>query len=63
MFHEHHIEEQDLLQLTLPRYILRSNFSCQNLQNGDVCIFICKDLSFNKIKNGKKRFQKFVLLN
>jgi hypothetical protein len=43
------MEEQDLLQLTLPGYILGSSFSRQNLQKGDVCIFVRKDLYFSKI--------------
>jgi hypothetical protein len=34
------MEEQDLLYLTLPGYILGSNFCCQNLQNGGVCVFL-----------------------
>jgi hypothetical protein len=49
-FSEHHMEEQDLLHLTLPCYILGSNFCHQNLQKGGVCIFVHEDLYFSKIK-------------
>jgi hypothetical protein len=42
------MEEQDLLHLTLPGYIIGSS-SAVNLQNGGVCIFVCKDLYFAKI--------------
>jgi hypothetical protein len=65
-FSEHHMEQQDLLHLTLPGYILGSNFCSQNLQTGGVCIFVCKDLYFSKIvisHTVKKRIWKFVLLN
>jgi hypothetical protein len=43
------MEEQDLLQLTLPGYILGSSFSQQNLQKGGVCIFVQKCLYFSQI--------------
>jgi len=59
------MEEQDLLHLTLPGCILGSNFCCQNLQNGGVCIFVYKDLYFSKIiisPTVKKRIWEFVLL-
>jgi hypothetical protein len=48
-FTEHHMEEQDLLHLTLPGYILGSSFCRRNLQRGDVCIFVRKYPYFNKI--------------
>jgi hypothetical protein len=48
-FTEHHMEEQDLLHLTLPGYILGSSLCHKNLQRGGVCIFVRKDLYFNKI--------------
>jgi len=43
------MEEQDLLQLTLPGYILGSSFFHQNLQRGGVCIFVRRDPYFSKI--------------
>ena len=48
-FSEHHMEEQDLLHLTLPGYILGSSFCRQNLQKGGVCIFVCRDPYYSKI--------------
>jgi exonuclease III len=48
-FTKHHMEEQDLLHLTLPGYILGSSFCHRNLQRGGVCIFVRKGLYFNKI--------------
>jgi exonuclease III len=42
------MEEQDLLHLTLPGYILGSSFCHRNLQRGGVCMFVRKDLYFNK---------------
>jgi hypothetical protein len=36
------VEEQDLLQLTLPGYLLGSSFSQQNLRKGGVCILFEK---------------------
>jgi len=60
------MEEQDLLYLTLPGYILGSNFCCQNLQNGGVCVFVHKDLYISKIiilHTVKEKIWKFVLLN
>ena len=48
-FSEHHMEEQDLLHLTLPGYILGSSFCLQNLQKDGVCIFVHKDMCFSKI--------------
>jgi hypothetical protein len=46
---KHHMVEQDLLLLTLDGYILGSSFCRQNLQRGDVCIFVKKDQCLNKI--------------
>ena len=46
---EHHMDEQDLLHLALPGYVLGSCFCRQNLEKGGVCIFICKNLRFSKI--------------
>jgi exonuclease III len=46
---EHHMEEQELLHLTLSGYILGSSFSRKHLERGGVCIFVCKDLNVNKI--------------
>ena len=46
---EHHIEEQELLHLTLSGYELGSSFSHKHLQRGGVCIFVRKDLNANKI--------------
>jgi hypothetical protein len=43
------MEEQELLHLKLPGYMLGSSFWHQYLQKGGVCIFYCKDLHFNKI--------------
>ena len=43
------MEEQDLLRLMLPGYILGSSFCCNNLQKVDVCIFVRKDKHVNKI--------------
>jgi len=63
---EHHMEEQYLLHLTLPGYMLELNFCCQNLQKGGVWIVVCKYLYFSKIiisHTVKKRIWKFVLLN
>ena len=48
-FRQHHMEEQDLLHLTLPSYILGSSFCCQNLQKDGAGIFVHKDLHFSKI--------------
>ena len=48
-FSEHHMEEQHLLHLTMPGYILGSSFCCKNLQKRDVCIFVRKDPTVNKI--------------
>jgi hypothetical protein len=48
-FSEHHVEEQDLLHLTLPGYLLGSGFCCKDLQKGGLCIFVCRDLNVNKI--------------
>jgi hypothetical protein len=47
-FSEHHMEEQDLLHLTLQGYILGSSFCHKDLQKGGVCIFVCKDLNAKK---------------
>ena len=46
---EHHMEEHELLHLTLSGYTLGSSFSRKYLQRGDVCIFVHKDLNFDKI--------------
>jgi exonuclease III len=43
------MEEQDLLHLTLPGYILGLHFCCRILQRGGVCIFVRNDLYFNEI--------------
>jgi exonuclease III len=48
---ELHIEEQDLLNLTLQGDSLGSSYCCQNLQTQEVCIFVREDQSFNKIDN------------
>ena len=45
---EHHMEEHKLLHVTLSGYTLGSSFSHKHLQRGSVCIFVCKDLNFNK---------------
>jgi hypothetical protein len=42
------MEEHELLHLTLPGYTLGSSFSPEHLQRGGVCIFVLKDLNFNK---------------
>ena len=39
-FSEHHMEEQDLLHLTLPGYILGSSVCCQNPQKDGVYISV-----------------------
>ena len=52
-FSEHHMEKQELLHLTLPGYILVLSFFRQNLEKGDTCIFVRKDLYFSKINNFK----------
>ena len=46
-FSEHHMEEMDLLHLTLPGYILESSFCHRNLQKV-VCILVHKDLYLSK---------------
>ena len=46
---EHHMDEQDLLHLTLPGYILRSSFCRKERKKGGVCIFVREDLNANKI--------------
>ena len=43
------MEEQDLLHLILPGYILGSSLCHQNLQQGGVCIFVRRDPYFSKI--------------
>lgn len=49
-FSEHHMIEQDLLlHITLPDEMLGCSFCCQNTQVGGVCIFIGRDLYFNRI--------------
>ena len=45
-FSKYHMEEQDVLHLSLSGYVL--GFCRQNLQNGGVCIFV-QDLYFSKI--------------
>jgi hypothetical protein len=45
---EHHMEEQDLLNLTVMGYSLGSSYCRWNLQKGGVCIFVREDQSFNK---------------
>jgi hypothetical protein len=42
------MEEQELVHLTSPGYMLGSRLCHQNLQQGGVCIFVCKDLYFSK---------------
>jgi hypothetical protein len=46
-FSEHHMEEEDQLHLILPG----SSFCCQNLQMGDLCVFLFLKtcVYFNKI--------------
>jgi hypothetical protein len=63
-FIEHHMEEQDLLHVTLPGYLLGSSFCRTNLQREGVCIFVRKDLCFNKIDIStlEKRIWKFMQL-
>jgi len=46
---EHHMEEQDLLNLTLMSYYLGSSYCHWNLQKGGVCIFVREYRSFNKV--------------
>jgi hypothetical protein len=63
---EHHMEEQELLHLTLSGYILGSSFSRKPLQRGGVCIFVRKGLNVNKTDishNCREKVWKFVLLN
>jgi len=67
MFCGHQMEEQKLLHLALPDYILGSSFCRKNLQNG-VCallLFVKTCISAKLIFhiNVKKRVWKFVLLN
>jgi len=46
---KHHMEEQDLMNLTLMGYSLDSSYYCQNQQKGGVCVFFKEDQHFNKI--------------
>jgi rRNA maturation protein Rpf1 len=46
---EFHVEEQDLLNLTLSGYSLGSSYCHRNLQKGGVCILVREDQSFKKI--------------
>jgi hypothetical protein len=46
---KHHMEEQDLLNLTLSDYSLGSSYCCWNLQKGGLCIFVREDQSFKNI--------------
>ena len=55
-FSEHHMEEQGVLHLTLPGYILRSSCYRQNLRKGGVCIFFRIDLYFSKINISTKGY-------
>jgi hypothetical protein len=48
-FSEHHMVEQDLLLYKLFGYTLGSSYSSQTFQKGGVCIFVRKDLCYNKI--------------
>jgi hypothetical protein len=48
-FSEHHKEEQDMLHLIFPGYILVSTFCHQNLQKDSVCILFHKDLHFSNV--------------
>jgi len=43
-----HMEEQDLLNLTLSGCFLGSSYCCQKLQKGDMHIFFREDHSFKK---------------
>jgi exonuclease III len=55
---EHHMEEQELLHLTLSGYKLGSSFSRKHLHRGGVCIFVRKDLNVNKtdiLQNCRKK--------
>jgi hypothetical protein len=45
---KHHMEEKDLMNLTVTGYSLSSSYCCQNLQRGRVCIFVREHESFNK---------------
>jgi hypothetical protein len=49
MSNEHHMEEQDLLNLTLTGYSLGSSYCHQNLQKGGMCIFVREDESYKKL--------------
>ena len=64
-FGEHHVEEKDLLHLTLPGYILGWNCCSQNLENCEVCAFLLVKPVFQQKLHitVKKRFWKFMLLN
>jgi hypothetical protein len=42
---EHHMEEQDLLHLTLTGYVLGSSFCQRNLQRG-MCVFLLGNTKF-----------------
>jgi hypothetical protein len=43
------MEEEALLHLKLPGYVLGSSFCQQNLRRAGVCIFVRKDQIYNKI--------------
>jgi len=63
---EHHMEEHELLHLTLSGYALGFSFSRKHLQKGGVCNFGRKVLNFNKIDIShtcREKDLKFVQLN
>jgi hypothetical protein len=45
---EHHMEGQDVLNLTLAGYSLGSSFCLQNLQKRCMYVFVSKNQSYNK---------------
>jgi hypothetical protein len=50
---EHHMEEQDLLNLTLTADSLGSSYCRRKLQTWEVCIFVRDDQSFNKMDTSR----------
>jgi hypothetical protein len=65
-FSEHHMEEQDLLHLTLPGYILEASVCYQNLQKDGVSILVHKTcISAKSILHitAQKRIWKSVPMN
>jgi len=48
-FSQHHVKEQDLLlHITLLDEMFGCSFCCQNIQLRGVCIFVWRDLYFNR---------------